>query len=446
MSVLEDFARQLANLQKQWSPGNTDVAEQGKILRQNAAKQGINLYNLEDEAHKVGWGTPMNANDQKSSYDYVNSLNIQNPMTSAPVVQAKPQNNYIQQANSMVPQIQSMVNNGFKYDPANDPIYQSAQKLAAANAKDASKSAMETMNDRGILNSSVTASQLGQIEQKSKNQVDALIPQLSSNAFNQYQSGIQNQMNLFNTLQGTGERQDQTNWNHALTQEQMTGNWMNPDAANLINQIIQSKYDWGAHNGAGQNDLAAQDHQKAEQARLALQQYGFTPDQVNENVGISDLYNLLGKGVQSYRAKQDETRNKQWEETQKQNQNNWQKNFDLNEYTSLYKTENGSSAKNTSSYLQAIGKELPNTDLSTAVTKILTNDYPTLVGDGVDVQQALDFVVRSKSGMSAAQYAQQNPNDPVSKMIIGKLADIGKIQSNEKNAQTDSTGGIFGKK
>lgn len=90
----------------------------------------------------------------------------------------------------------------FTYDPKSDPLYQTALQnalsQARANAKVASQNALESLNERGISNSSIASNQLAQIEQNAltgaQSQLESnLIPQLVNQAYQRYQDNINNQ-------------------------------------------------------------------------------------------------------------------------------------------------------------------------------------------------------------------------------------------------------------
>lgn len=116
---------------------------------------------------------------------------------------------YMDQANSSYEEamgemdwIKEMIKKPFEYNPENDAVYQTAKILAEKQAQGASKDAMETMNDRGILNSSMTANQLAQIEQGAQQGVISLIPELANQARGDRQAQIGNMTNLVDQLIG----------------------------------------------------------------------------------------------------------------------------------------------------------------------------------------------------------------------------------------------------
>ena len=127
------------------------------------------------------------------------------------------QKNYQTQTQNMLSKLQKKVNTPFSYDPENDPRYKTAQQLAASQAKTAGNQAMEALNDRGILNSTITSDRLGQIGKQYSDSVLQMVPQLYQNAYSEYQGDINNMSamlnalaNQENTLYGRVAQQDQS--------------------------------------------------------------------------------------------------------------------------------------------------------------------------------------------------------------------------------------------
>ena len=89
---------------------------------------------------------------------------------------------YYDMATKYMNNIDALMSKGFDYNPEKDPKYIAAKKIAGKEAEGAKMDAMETMNDRGIMNSSITASQLGQIEQDAADHILSLIPGFEANA------------------------------------------------------------------------------------------------------------------------------------------------------------------------------------------------------------------------------------------------------------------------
>lgn len=115
-------------------------------------------------------------------------------------------NQYRQQQDELMNRMQSMINQPVQYNPEADPRYQAYRQLAQARAADASRQTMEALNSRGILNSSVTATQLGEIQQGAEQQAMAAIPEFYAQAMQQRQLDIQNAADMLRTTIGEDQR------------------------------------------------------------------------------------------------------------------------------------------------------------------------------------------------------------------------------------------------
>lgn len=100
----------------------------------------------------------------------------------------------------LVEKLNRRLNSPFEYDVENDPSYQAASRIVNKNAEMATQQALEEMNSRGILNSTITSDRASQIQQDAKGHLDSLIPELQANAFTRYQASVSGLYNLLNTL------------------------------------------------------------------------------------------------------------------------------------------------------------------------------------------------------------------------------------------------------
>lgn len=138
----------------------------------------------------------------------------------------------------LVNKLKERVNTQFQYNPNNDPAYQSALSQANRNIQQGNRQAMETMNTRGILNSTVTGDRLGQIAQQEYGRVsDTILPQLMQQAYNRNQDQTANLAGLISTLQNQYQttadnqyrnkvfnaNQDQQQFQNNITMGQLTG-------------------------------------------------------------------------------------------------------------------------------------------------------------------------------------------------------------------------------
>lgn len=231
-------------------------------------------------------------------------------------------NDYMEQAYGLMTQLEKMMQTPYNFDYKTDPSYIAAVQQAQEGAKVASRNTMETMNDRGITNSSITSGQLGQIEQAAQNEPLKLIPQLEANAFNRQQQGISNQFNLLGSLMNAGQFQmgyDQTQSFHeddnAFRTADMTGYYMPPEAQGLIQTIMDSKQAYAGATTAQDRLKAATD---ANNARSALKNLGI--QNVDQMFGGATSLDQLGKnlsgfkGIETVQHQQIGKEDKRWED------------------------------------------------------------------------------------------------------------------------------------
>ncbi|XEC97056.1 hypothetical protein AB6A23_11225 [Paenibacillus tarimensis] len=210
--------------------------------------------------------------------------------------------------------LQGMMNQDFNYNPSSDPRYQAYQTLAksraASAAKDANLATMEEMNSRGLLQSSLTNTQLSETENKYRQQAEtealAAVPQFYDQARQDYQDKLRNAGELLNFAAGRGdvayERDYQTGrdavgddqWNREFGLKNKEANL---NAARLVGadtgKVIKPQEDWGGLyrqagnadtplNLAGQNQQFNQDIQSRQQGMNETQTMatltGFMPD------------------------------------------------------------------------------------------------------------------------------------------------------------------------
>lgn len=115
--------------------------------------------------------------------------------------------------NELMQKYETLMSGSFEYNPETDPKYQAFKTLSAsradAAAKTATRSTEEELNARGILNSSVTASQLGQIQQNAKQTAEtealAQLPQYEAQARQGYQDKLRNAADLLSFSAGRGD-------------------------------------------------------------------------------------------------------------------------------------------------------------------------------------------------------------------------------------------------
>lgn len=162
------------------------------------------ISKLEADAKRVGYGFT-SAADQQNAADFQTFKTKQNDWLT---------------------KMEELQNTPFSYDPNTDPKYQAMQALAKQRAGVASQSAMEDLNSRGILNSSVTASQLGQIQQNAEQEALSYIPQYEALARQDYRDRVADALNMYTTYKGaddTAYNRQQDSKKFAIDEAGVTG-------------------------------------------------------------------------------------------------------------------------------------------------------------------------------------------------------------------------------
>lgn len=150
------------------------------------------------------------------------------------------------------------------YDPSKDPVYNSMFELSQKQADKAGLQAMEQMNDRGILNSTITSDRIGQIKQGASDAVIGSIPGLANNFDNKQANNQNGLQNLLNSVLGAGQFQqtfaeDNSRFdrNFALDEAAVTGRYMSPESQSLLEAILNGKQNGGKVDQNAINKLAA---------------------------------------------------------------------------------------------------------------------------------------------------------------------------------------------
>ncbi len=205
----------------------------------------------------------------------------------------------------MIQQIMSgMQGSGQYYDPSKDPVYQSMLELSSKQADKAGLQAMETMNDRGILNSTVTADRIGQIKQGASDAVLSSIPGLASNFDNKQLANSQSMQNLLNSVINAGQFQQtfgednrrfdagfeedarRFDKNFTLDEAKVTGRYIPQEAQGLINTVLEAKQ--ASAQGGISPEQRAENNARANEARRILATMGVDISGLDSNIGYND--------------------------------------------------------------------------------------------------------------------------------------------------------------
>lgn len=169
-------------------------------------QEKLGIYQTDSEATETELKRAQDkANLQKATGDtkgyeasnrWIGQINTATGQSSDPKVQQY--NDYQAKQKELMGKFEGMMNQPTTYNPEVDPRYQAYKTLYEKQAKKASQNAMETTNERGILNSTITSDRLGQIEQDAQGNAMAAIPEF----YAQDQISQQNKMKNVSELLG----------------------------------------------------------------------------------------------------------------------------------------------------------------------------------------------------------------------------------------------------
>ncbi|MEQ6049471.1 hypothetical protein U2I53_10535 [Lysinibacillus capsici] len=206
----------------------------------------------------------LSSNNQSSVNNTFQNQNAQ-PVSTAPTVNERWQSkqtvpDYLGMTPDMIQKALAGATSGSQYyDPEQDPVYKSMLELSQKQADAAGLQAMEVMNERGILNSAITADRLGQIKQGASDAVLASIPSLSANFSNKQAQNAASLQNLLNSVISAGQFQqtfaednlrydkgfdeDKRRYDKqfALDEAAVTGKYLTQGAQDAVQAILNAK-------------------------------------------------------------------------------------------------------------------------------------------------------------------------------------------------------------
>jgi hypothetical protein len=203
--------------------------------------------------------------------------------------------------------LEGLSNAQFAYNPETDPAYQAQRQLAQLRAKDANMATMETMNDRGLLQSTVTNSQLDQNSQRAEQEAAAYIPQYRDQAYGQFQDNINRNKDLLGYA--TDQENTQYGRNYQEGRDAVNDNFSRADRTGILeipgaNEGLSRLAELGELFKQGDKTQQAQYRQEANQVRSELTRLGVDPTLFDENLNTDQRLANIGKGGISTLAKQ----------------------------------------------------------------------------------------------------------------------------------------------
>lgn len=183
-------------------------------------------------------GTPVNTMNPPQ-YNPVPNPNVAatSPVTAPTSPQASEFSSWKTKQAELFSKLEGLSNAQFSYNPETDPGYIAQRNLAQLRAGDATKSALETQNSKGLLQSTMTNSQLGQIEQRAEQEAQAYIPQYREQAYGQFQDRLKSAGDLLGTARNLGNDE----FNQSYSEAQLTGTYQSPEARQQIDALLELK-------------------------------------------------------------------------------------------------------------------------------------------------------------------------------------------------------------
>lgn len=202
----------------------------------------------------------------------------------------------------MTPDMIKQAMNGYTsgsqyYDPSKDPVYNSMLELSQKQADKAGLQAMESMNDRGILNSTITSDRVGQIKQGASDAVLASIPGLAGNFDAKQSSNAAGLQNLLSTVLGAGQFQQsfaednlRFDKNYQLDEAKVTGRYSSVESKKAMDDLASAMSILQNKSSTSQQKIVAQ--QKADAAKQVLAVNGINGTGVTDTMTSQQM---LGK-------------------------------------------------------------------------------------------------------------------------------------------------------
>jgi len=227
---------------------------------------------------------------------------------------------YQQQLNEAMGQLKSFMQ-PMRYDPNTDPQAVAYKQFYDNLAKQGSQNAMEAMNDRGLLNSSMTAGEIAKAQQDANLAFGTKVADLGSQFYQNQQNQINNATRLVGLLGDLQQRgadnayrdrafdADEAYRNKAFDADQkyrdkqlgiqeagLTGSYMPEGARDIINNILSLKQQ--AEQQGVTPEQMANFKKSADEQRAALARMGIDPSMV----GFEQGYDQASQNAANYRG------------------------------------------------------------------------------------------------------------------------------------------------
>lgn len=175
----------------------------GMVNLSSPAGQSVSFKEGSPESQKYGLGFSGDTHYLDPSNTALGSALGLGKTQAAPIA-TTPRDMYQKEATDLLSQIKQRINQ--PYDYASDPYYQSQVRLAEQEGKQAGQQASEYLNQRGILNSTITADRVAQAMQDART---ARLPAAIQQGYQMRQGELGNLLNLYGAYSGL-ENQEYT--------------------------------------------------------------------------------------------------------------------------------------------------------------------------------------------------------------------------------------------
>lgn len=219
--------------------------------------------------------------------------------TASSVTNQGYQNPYDQRVNDIISQLTQQVKQPQQVDLNaiySSPEYAAYQAQQARNTQAANRQAQEGFGTSGFARSSDLANTLANNQNQENEYMNLqVVPQLIAQQQAEKAAQLQNTINLLNSLtsqQGVYDTRYNNAQDLALQKGQLTGNYVDPAAAALINQILQDKQNYAA---ATTPEARAQANADANSVRSQLAALGIDPSLFGSNQTLAQAQSNLSK-------------------------------------------------------------------------------------------------------------------------------------------------------
>lgn len=281
---------------------NPIVGQPVTQMSANSTGGGLAQHTIDEIIRKAKAGEPMQSPTPEKNAIYEQYRTKLPAATSSPTTHDNANwnsNQSIPDFLGMTPEMIQQIMSGYNgnsnqyYDPNSDPVYKSMMELATKQADAAGLSTMEDMNERGILNSTITSDRVGQIKQGASDAVLGAIPGLAGNFANQQANNQAGMQNMLNSILGAGQFQQtfaegnrQFDKNFTLDEAATTGRYMPAEAQSKINRVLELKQI--NEKGGISSVERAKNSAEADSIRRELSSMGVDTSSFGSNTGYSN--------------------------------------------------------------------------------------------------------------------------------------------------------------